>query len=64
MVRSYILSSQEREIIRKFLLTGEKPEGFRLVKSRIKHLVLAPIEEDLRLIRAFREKMNTAVKAE
>lgn len=58
MVRSYILSNQERDIIKKFLRTGEKLDGFRLVKSRIIHLVLIPVEEDLRLIRDFKEKMR------
>lgn len=58
MVRSYILSKKEREIIKEFLQSDEKLSGFRLVRSRIMHLVMIPVEEDLRLIKAFKEKMR------
>ena len=58
-MRKYLLSDQERKVVNKFLESGEKlkpdPPHFRLVKSRLTGLDLTQIEEDLALIKRFKE---------
>ena len=53
-MRNYLLTNQEREIIKKFLETGERPEGYRMLLSRCRHM--QPINKDLQLIEQFLKK--------
>ena len=48
-MREYILTPHEREIVREFLETGKKLNGFRLLQLRMKRNIKA-LENDLRLI--------------
>ncbi|MEM4524645.1 MAG: hypothetical protein QXF29_06075 [Archaeoglobaceae archaeon] len=50
-----ILSKREEEVIRRFLESGEKLDGFSLLKSRAKKL-FKEIERDYELLKAFVEK--------
>ncbi|MGD0072126.1 MAG: hypothetical protein ABSB71_11265 [Candidatus Bathyarchaeia archaeon] len=53
-MREYILTEKEKEIITKFLATGEKLEGYAMLVSRCRHM--QPVNEDLRLIEQFLKK--------
>ena len=54
-MREYVLTPREREIVREFLETGKKLNGFRLLYLRIKRNVEA-LENDLILIKKVLEK--------
>jgi hypothetical protein len=54
-MREYILTEQEKQIIKKFLETGEKLEGFRMLVSRVKKM--QAINADLELIKKFLAKI-------
>ena len=53
-VREYILTDQEKQIIKKYLETGEKLEGYAMLLSRCKRM--QPIKDDLTLIQQFLKK--------
>jgi hypothetical protein len=55
-MREYILTQQEKQIIKKYLETGEKLEGFRMLLSRIRNM--QAIEADLELIKQFLAKVQ------
>lgn len=55
-MREYILTEQERKIIKMFLETGEKLEGFRLLLHRTR--TMKQIREDLNLIENFLRKIE------
>ena len=57
-MREYILTEQEKQIIKKFLETGEKLEGFRMLLSRAKKI--QAINADLDLIKKFLAKVEGA----
>lgn len=50
-MREYILTEQEKNIIKKYLETGEKLEGFRMLLSRARNM--QTINTDLELIKQF-----------
>lgn len=51
-----LLSDKERQMLRQFLANGEKGEGFRMLKLRIKRNYPC-IAEDFELIRQVKEKI-------
>jgi len=53
MVRSYILTDREREIIRFYLSQEKALNGYRELKHLVSGLELKRLEEDLSLIREF-----------
>jgi hypothetical protein len=53
-MRTYILTDQERRIIKKHLETGEKLEGYKVLLHRAKKT--QTIKDDLTLIAKFLEK--------
>ena len=57
-MREYILTEQEKQIIRKYLETGEKLEGFRMLLSRIRNM--QAVSADLELIKQFLAKVEGA----
>ncbi len=56
MVRTYILTQREREILRFHLEHGAKLEGHRELKHALRNLNLNQIKQDLQLIEKFLEK--------
>jgi hypothetical protein len=56
MVRYYILTEREREIIRAYLDKGLKLEGFRVLSHLLGKMDLSQIEKDQELVRAFLDK--------
>lgn len=57
-MREYILTNQEKQIITKYLETGEKLEGFRMLLSRIRNI--QAINTDLDLIKHLLAKVEDA----
>jgi hypothetical protein len=57
-MREYILTEQEKQIIKKYLETGEKLEGFRMLLSRCRNI--ESVNADLELIKAFLAKVEVA----
>jgi len=55
-MRKYVLTERERRIAVEYLETGQRLEGFRLLKSLILSLDTSRIEEDLSLIKKFLDK--------
>ena len=55
-MREYILTDQEKQIIQKYLETGEKLEGFRKLLSRTRHM--QTVNSDLELIKQFLAKVE------
>lgn len=53
-MRSYILTKKEKQIIAKYLKTGERLEGFAVLLHRCRNM--QPINEDLQLIKRFLAK--------
>jgi hypothetical protein len=53
MVRSYILTDREREIIKFYLENGRSLNGFRELKFLTKGLDINRLKEDLELIEKF-----------
>jgi len=53
-VREYLLTEREKQIIRKYIETGEKLEGFRTLLTRCRHI--DTVQEDLNLIKQLFEK--------
>jgi hypothetical protein len=56
MVRTYILTEREREIIQIHLKEGYKLNGHRELKHLTENLDLSKLKEDIRLIEEFLEK--------
>jgi len=59
MVRTYILTDREREIVKDHLEQGRRLEGFGELKHYTAQLDLKRLEEDLKLIKLFRQKGET-----
>jgi hypothetical protein len=55
-MREYILTDNERTIIRKYLETGERLEGFAVLVHRCQHMEV--INNDLDLIKQFLSKIG------
>ena len=53
-MREYLLTEREKQIIRKYIETGEKLEGFRTLLTRCRHI--DTVQEDLNLIKQLFEK--------
>ncbi len=53
-MREYLLTEQERQIIKKYAETGEKLEGFTMLLSRCRHM--NTVNQDLELIKKFLAK--------
>jgi len=52
-----LLSDKERSMLRRYLEAGEKSEGFRMLKMRIKRNYIC-INEDFELIRQVKDKLE------
>lgn len=59
MVRAYILTDREREIIKFYLEQGLRLDQFRTLKTLVNQLDLKRLDEDLKLIKLFRQKGET-----
>ena len=59
MVRAYILTDREREIIKFYLEHGRRLDQFRTLKTLVNQLDLKRLDEDLKLIKIFRQKGET-----
>ena len=59
-MREYILTELEKQIIKKYLDTGEKLEGFRMLVSRVRNM--QTVTTDLELIKQFLAKVNETKK--
>ena len=55
-MRQYVLTELERNIIRKYMETGEKLEGFKVLLHRCRGL--QAINADLELIKDFLKKVS------
>jgi len=57
-LRGYILSPHERKLIKRYLETGDKLEGFKVLLHRLRKQQINPevIQEDLQLIKELLEK--------
>jgi hypothetical protein len=53
-MREYILTDQEKQIIKKYLESNEKLEGYRMLLSRCRSI--ENVKEDLQLIEQFLKK--------
>ena len=58
MVRSYILTDREKQIIQVYLDQGLKLEGYRELKHTVSQLDLSHLDDDLSLIRRFMEEAD------
>ncbi len=60
-MRGYILSPHERKLIKRYLETGDKLEGFKVLLHRLRKQQINPevIQEDLQLIKELLEKTET-----
>ena len=61
-MRSYILSKHEREMLLKFIKTGEKTYGFDVLRKRIRDY-LPQIEKDLQIISEAKNKYTNSRKS-
>jgi len=59
-MREYILTKREKTIIKKYLETGERLEGFRMLLNRCRNI--KPLEEDMQLIQRFLVKVEQIKK--
>jgi hypothetical protein len=57
-MRQYLLTEQERQIIKKYLQTGDRLEGFKVLIHRCRHM--ETVQEDLNLIKQLLEKADSA----
>jgi len=55
-MREYILTDQEKQIIKRYIESGEKLEGFRMLVSRCKSI--ETVDKDLELIKQFLAKIG------
>jgi hypothetical protein len=51
-----LLSDKERQMLKQFLTNGEKGEGFRMLKMRIKKNYVC-IAEDFKLIKEVKDRL-------
>ena len=58
MVRFYLLTERERNILSFFLDQDQKLEGFRELKHAIIQMEGSRVAEDLQLIKEFKEKLG------
>lgn len=56
-MREYVLTEKEREIIRAYLDSGVRLEGFRTLLTRCRHM--EAIKTDLELIQQFLKKVES-----
>jgi hypothetical protein len=56
-MREYILTDQEKQIIQRYLESGEKLEGFRMLLSRCRSV--ESVNADLELIKQFVAKVGS-----
>lgn len=61
MVRTYILTDRERDIIKFFKETGRELSGYRELKHLITNLDLDRLIEDLETIKQFRKQYDPVV---
>ena len=57
-MRKYILTEQEKTIINRFLETGDRLEGFRMLLCRSKNI--EKVNLDLELIKKFLAKVESS----
>ena len=55
-MREYVLTEQEKQIIKRFLENGEKLEGFRMLLKRCRNI--ESVNADLELIKQFLAKVE------
>jgi hypothetical protein len=55
-MREYILTDREKAIIEKYLTTGEKLEGYRVLRHLCQRIQQTKIQEELKLIEKFLNK--------
>jgi predicted homoserine dehydrogenase-like protein len=55
-MRQYVLSEQEKQVIKEYMETGKKLEGFNVVLHRARHL--EKVNVDLELIKLFLAKVE------
>jgi hypothetical protein len=55
-MREYVLTENEKTIIKKYLETGERLEGYAMLLSRCKRI--QPLKEDIKLIERFLAKVD------
>jgi hypothetical protein len=55
-MREYVLTEKEKTIIKKYLETGERLEGYAMLLSRCKRIT--PLKEDIKLIEQFLNKQT------
>ena len=58
MVRAYILTENEREIIAKYLKTGEKASGFYMLISRLRTIDIESLSWQVRDLKKFCKKIS------
>jgi hypothetical protein len=59
-MRQYILSPQEREVIKEYLESGKKLDGFKVILHRAKNINTQAVNSDLELIQQFLSKVEGA----
>ena len=59
-MRQYILSHQEKEIIKEYLATGKKLDGFKVIVHRAKNVKTQAVNSDLDLIKQFLARIEDA----
>jgi len=57
-MREYVLTANEREIIRKYIETGERLEGFAMLQTRCRSI--ETVNADLELIKQFLSKIGNS----
>ena len=57
-MREYILTEQEKQVIKEYLDTGKKLEGFRTILCRVRSM--ETVNSDLDLIKQFLAKVEGA----
>jgi hypothetical protein len=55
-MRQYILTEQEKQVIKEYLETGKKLEGFRTILCRVRNM--QAVSADLELIKQFLAKVQ------
>ena len=59
-MRDYILTPGERQIIKRYIETGDKLEGFRVLLCRVRKHSQKQVADDEELIKQFIAKAGTA----
>ena len=57
-MREYLLTELEKTVIKEYLETGKKLEGFRVILHRVRNM--QPVNVDLELIKQFLSKVEGA----